>query len=380
MTIFLFIVILAILILTHEFGHFIVAKLAKIRVDEFGLGLPPRIWGIKKGETLYSINWLPLGGFVKIFGEDPTEENISGPDSSRSLINRPKWIQILVLVAGVSLNLVLAWLLISTNLWLGMPVGLESLPAGLKVQDESLAIVGVLKDSPAELAGLKVGDRLRAFSVDGQRVDTLSSEIIRDFTKSFPGQEIKIDYQRLTANQDNQIESGGLEFEQAIVTPLPGLGADGQSSAIGIITQEIGFVSVYHWWQAPFYGLLFTYHLIVNTGLAFGHFFTTVFLSGREALNAIAGPIGIYSLVDDASRLGFVYLLNFTALISINLAILNLLPFPALDGGRLLFVVIEAIIRRPIKPIIANTLNTIGFGLLIFLMLIIAINDILRLL
>jgi regulator of sigma E protease len=366
-TIILFIIILAILILTHEVGHFVTAKLAKIRVDEFGLGLPPKIWGIKKGETTYSINWLPLGGFVKIFGEDPNEENTTGPDSAHSFVNRPKWIQAIVLVAGVTLNLVLAWLLISINLGIGMPVGLDGLPQGLKIQNESLSVVNVLKDSPAAKAGLEVGDQLISLSADGEKINNLTVETVHDFTKKFPGEPVRVEYHR---SQDPT---------NSFISVTPKLGVTGDGAAIGIATQKIGIVST-TWWQAPIYGLVFTYHLIVNTFLSFETFFSNLFTEGRGALGAIAGPIGIYSLVSDASRLGFVYLLNFTALISINLAILNLLPFPALDGGRLLFVIIEAVIRRPINPKVANTLNMIGFALLLLLMAVIAVSDVMKLL
>jgi len=371
--------VLAILILTHEIGHFLTAKWAKIRVDEFGLGLPPRIWGVKKGETIYSINWLPLGGFVKIFGEDPNEENTTGPDRARSLVNKPKWIQALVLVAGVTLNLVLAWVLISVNLGLGMPAGLDGLPKGLTVRNTSLSIVSVLSGSPATEAGLSVGDQLISLSVGNKKINQadLTAENVHNFTKQFPNQAIKVEFRRSEVEpQSPRSSTSGPANSVVAVTPKPGLGADGP--AIGIAMQEIGIVSA-PWWQAPFYGLFFTYHLIVNTCLAFGYFFANIFTTGKEALGAIAGPIGIYSLISNASQMGFVYILNFVALISINLAILNLLPFPALDGGRLLFVAIEAIIRRPIKPIVANTLNTIGFALLLFLMAVIAISDIFKL-
>ncbi len=369
MTIILFIVVLAILILTHELGHFLTAKWAKIRVDEFGLGLPPKIWGIKWGETVYSINWLPLGGFVKIFGEDPNEENISGPDSARSFVNRPKWVQAVVLVAGVTLNFVLAWVLISINLGIGMPAGLEDLPRGLQVRNESLSIVNVLRESPASEAGLQVGDKLISFSSGEEKIIDLSVESVHNFTKKFPDQPIKVEY----------VRSDSSSGQNSVATVIPKLGVTGNEAAIGIATQKIGIVSA-SWWQTPFYGLFFSYHLTINTLLAFGDFFSNIFSSGREALGAIAGPIGIYSLIDDASRLGFVYILNFVALISINLAILNLLPFPALDGGRLLFVIIEAVIRRPINPKVASALNLIGFVLLILLMFIIAVSDIFKLL
>lgn len=368
MTIVLFIVILAILILTHEFGHFVTAKLFKIRVDEFGLGLPPRLWGFKFGETLYSLNILPLGGFVKIFGEDPNEENINGPDKERSFVNKAKWQQSIVLVAGVTLNLVLAWILISINLGLGMPVGLEGIPRGLKINQEALSVISILPNSPASQAGLMVGDQLLSLSTKQQKITQvdLSSKAVQNFVKQFPDQSIEIEYKRQE------------KVSKLSVKPQLGLVTDGEV-AIGLATQKIGLVSA-PWWQTPFWGLIFTGQLILSTIFAFGTFFVSIFSSGKEALGAIAGPVGIYGLVGDASRLGFVYLLNFTALISINLAVLNLLPFPALDGGRLLFVAIEAIIRRPIKPIIANTLNTIGFALLLLLMVIIAVSDVFKLL
>lgn len=359
MSIILFIVVLALLILVHEFGHFLIAKLGKVRVDEFGLGLPPKVWNYKYGETTYSINWLPFGGFVKIFGEDPNEENINGPDSKRSLVNKPKWLQASVLIAGVGFNIILAWLIISTNLVIGMPVGLESLPNGLRVENESLAIVGVLKDSPAERAGLKTGDLLISLKSGIDKKKSLTPEAVKDFIVSHQTQAVTIQYKR-----DNQVENLTLKPEGKL---------------IGISMSRIGLVTV-AWWQAPFYGAYFTYQLSVGTLMSLGQFAKGLVSDSGSALAGIAGPIGIYSLMADAGRLGIVYLLNFIALISVNLAILNLLPFPALDGGRLLFVIIEAITRRPIKPIIANTLNLIGFALLIILMIVIAGSDILKLL
>lgn len=359
MSIILFIIVLAFLILVHELGHFAVSKLGKVRVDEFGLGLPPRVWGYKYGETIYSINWLPFGGFVKIFGEDPNEENINGPDRERSLVHKPRWLQASVLVAGVTLNFALAWLLISINLVLGMPVGLEGLPASLSVKDESLAIVNVLKDSPAEKAGLQVGDSLISLKSGVNLRDNLTPESVKDFVLSQKNNDIVIKYQRAGNQEELVINTRG--------------------ELLGIAMARIGLVSL-PWWQAPFYGLYFTYHLSANTLSSLGYFAKSLVTDSKTALTAVAGPIGIYGLMADAERLGLVYLLNFVAMISINLAILNLLPFPALDGGRLLFVAIEAIIRRPIKPVIANTLNLIGFSLLIILMVIIAGSDILKLL
>lgn len=372
MTIVLFIIVLALLILTHEFGHFIVAKLSGIRVDEFGLGLPPKVFGVKKGETVYSLNWLPFGGFVKIFGEDPDEENTNGPDRARSFVHKPKWIQALVLAAGVTFNLIFAWVLISINLMIGMPVATDGgVPAGMAVHNERLAIVNVLKDSPAALGGLKSGDQLLSLASGQERVTDLSSDSVRDFIKKFPNKEVKVELKR----KNNGFSSATTSF----ATVVPRTTGSSSEPMIGIAMQKVGLVSA-TWWQAPFYGFYFTYHLIVNTFLSFGTFFSSIATEGQGALAAVSGPIGIYSLMNDATKMGLVYILNFMVVISVNLAIINLLPFPALDGGRLLFVAIEAIIRRPIKPVIANTLNMIGFALLILLMVVIAVSDVAKLL
>lgn len=338
-------------------------------MDEFGLGLPPRVFGVKYGETIYSLNWLPLGGFVKIFGEDPDEENTNGPDKDRSLVNRPKWIQALVLVAGVSFNMILAWALISINLMIGMPVATDGIPKSMTINNEMLAIVNVLKDSPAEKGGLKTGDQLLSLASGQEKSTNLSSETVHNFIKRFPGQEVRVEYLRKVDDSSSS----------TVAIVIPEAKSSSSDAMIGIAMQRIGLVSV-SWWQAPAYGLYFTYHLVINTFVSFKDFFGTIFTDGRGALTAVAGPIGIYALMSDATRLGLVYLLNFMAIISINLAILNLLPFPALDGGRLLFVVIEAIIRRPIKPSIANALNMVGFVLLILLMLVIAVSDVTKLL
>jgi regulator of sigma E protease len=369
MTIVLFILVLALLILTHEFGHFIVAKLSGIRVDEFGLGLPPKVFGIKKGETVYSINALPFGGFVKIFGEDPDDENTNGPDSARSFVHKPKWIQALVLAAGVTFNLIFAWILISVNLMIGMPIATDGgVPAGMTVQREMLAVVNVLKDSPAAKGGLQSGDQLLSLSSGKEKITDLSADTVRTFVKKFPNQEVSVEYSRK-----------GASASSSMATVIPKTTASSSNAMIGIAMQKVGLVSA-PWWKAPYYGLYFSYHMIVNTFLSFGDFFSMIATEGQGALAAVSGPIGIYGLMNDATKMGLVYILNFMVVISVNLAIINLLPFPALDGGRLLFVAIEAVIRRPIKPVIANTLNMIGFGLLLLLMVVIAVSDILKLL
>ncbi len=256
MSIIIFLIILAVLVLVHEFGHFIVAKKSGIRVDEFGLGFPPRILGRKFGGTLYSLNAIPFGGFVKIFGEDSHDVEVAEGDKSRSFQYKPKGIQALVLVAGVTFNLIFAWLVIFLRFIIETP----KMP------------IGALVDS---------------FRITG--------------------------------------------------------------------------------------------FLIVETAIGLSKFLYNA-ITLQADLSQVSGPIGIVSIVSDASSQGFISIISLMALISINLALINLIPFPALDGGRLLFVAIEAIIRRPISPKFVTVTNTVGFALLIILMIVVTTHDIFNLL
>lgn len=363
MNIILFFVILVVLILSHEFGHFIVAKKSGIRVDEFGFGFPPKLFSIKKGETEYSFNAIPFGGFVKIFGETPDEESLSGPDSKRSFINKPKLIQAAVLIAGVVFNLLLAWLLLSVGFMAGMPTSVEGAPRGTVVQNVSLTVVNVLPSSPAEAAGLQVGDRVISLREGDSFIADLSPESVQEFISTRPGQEITVEYERAR------------EISSLTVIPKEGLIEEGP--AIGIAMDMVGILKL-RVPRALLEGAAVTASLTAATAVALVTLLRDAFI-GQADVSALTGPIGIVGIVGDAYQFGIVYLLSFTAFISINLAIINLIPFPALDGGRLLFLLIERIKGSPIRPYIANALNTIGFFLLILLMLVVTYHDIVKL-
>lgn len=363
MSVLLFFIILLALVLVHELGHFIVAKRSGIRVDEFGVGFPPKLFGVRKGETLYSVNALPFGGFVKIFGETPDQEALYGPDSARSFVRKPKLVQAAVLVAGVAMNVFFAWILYSGAFLIGMPTAVD--PAHREgVSDARVLVTRVVPSSPAERAGMQPGDNVQFLAVGGIEIAVTEPRDIADFIALHGGEEVTVAFLR-----DGVVH-------RVNITPTANVeGID--RLAIGIATELIG-----------------TQKLSLLGALGAGAVFTAdstwAILKGVGGLIAgaltfsadlsqITGPVGIVSLVGDASSLGFVYLLTFTAFISINLAIINLLPFPALDGGRLLFVAIEALKGSPIRPRVANVANSVGFAVLILLMLLVTYRDIVRL-
>ncbi len=362
MSIILFIIILAILILAHEFGHFIVAKRSGVRVDEFGIGFPPKIFGKKIGETEYTLNLFPIGGFVKIFGESPDEESVNGPDSKRSFVNKPKYIQAAVLVAGVTFNVILAWFLLSAGFMIGLPTSVDVAPEGRVLEDVALTIVEVKPDSPAQDVGLEVGDVILSLAVGEDSVFSPSPTEVQEFIAINFEKDINVVYRR------------GKEFQETItLRPVEGII---DRPAIGIAMDEIGKLKLpAH--LALWEGAKLTAGLTEATFFGLVSFFGGVF-SGNADLSDVAGPVGIVGIVGQASEFGFVYLLSLMAIISINLAIINLIPFPALDGGRLLFLLIEAIKGSPIKPAIANTVNAVGFAALILLMVIITYSDIVK--
>ncbi len=366
MVIIVFILILALLILVHEFGHFIVAKKAGIKVEEFGLGFPPRLWGIQKGETFYSINAIPFGGFVKIFGESPDQDSLAGPEQKRSLVNKSRSVQAAVLGAGVFFNLLLAWGLLSLGLWIGLPTARDVAPTGYTIQNPQLIITDVVKDSPAAQAGLKGGYVITSVA-DRGGVKLTGPEItaFQNFVSNHRDEPLTLEVINLSA--------GGKTPITMTLTPKAAPGSD--KALLGVSLDTVGILKL-PWWRAITYGAQLTISLIWLTVTAFWHLLTALLGGQTAALGAVTGPIGLVGIVGSTLSLGFSYLLNLIALISINLAVINVLPLPALDGGRLFFLVIEAIRRKAIKPEILNAINSWGFIVLIILMLVITYRDV----
>ncbi len=366
MSIIIFLIILAVLILVHEFGHFIVAKKSGIRVDEFGLGFPPKIFSKKWGSTLYTLNAIPFGGFVKIFGEDSHGEEKGEVDRLGSFFYKPKWVKALVLVAGVTFNIIFAWILISTGFMIGLPAPVGHSSLG-EVRNLKTIVTEVLPNSPAEIAGLVPGDTIVSVS-SGSIVfvgDNLVPENVQKTIAESTSKTINLTYKR-----------GVAEAKEISIVPnetiIPG------KRAIGIAMDSVGILKLpLH--LAVIEGARTTYLLLKGTTLGLLGFLRDA-ITFKSDFSQISGPIGIAGVVSEAKDLGFVYLISLVALISINLAVINLFPFPALDGGRLFFLIIEAIIRRPIPPVFVRYANVLGFGFLILLMIVVTSHDILKLL
>jgi regulator of sigma E protease len=362
MAILIFLIILVGLILVHELGHFVSAKLFGIRVDEFGIGFPPKLFGKKFGETEYTVNALPFGGFVRIFGENKEEGEFE--HSARSFAHASRFKQALVLVAGVAMNVVAAWFLLSAGYMLGLPAGSEYTGVG-HVTDNHVTVLAVSPDSPAQGAGIITGEklvRIQAATGSFLESDALSDDV-RHFIMQHSAEELTLTLER--GNTSRTVK----------VTPKEGV-VEGRP-AVGFLLDDIGVVRLpVH--QALIEGGKLTYDLTVSTAVGLWDFISNIF-KGRGDFSSVAGPVGIVGIVGQAEQFGLTSLIMLAALISINLSIVNLIPFPALDGGRLVMVIIEGVTRRQLPPRVFAGLNMAGFAVLILLMLAVTYHDIVKL-
>jgi regulator of sigma E protease len=373
MFILAFIATILILVIIHELGHYLAAKKFNIKVLEFGFGIPPRAWGKKIGETIWSINWLPFGGFVRLLGEDETDKDVL--DNKRSFAAQPVWKRISVVVAGVVMNLVLAWVLF--YIVLGAQGFKTKLPllsdykfVGVNQYVESTIIVGnIAPDSPAQKAGLQDGDK--AVSLNGVKV-TDSNKFVEDI-KANAGKEVTLTVSDLQDQNKRDVTLVPRE------NPPAGQGALGVSLA-GMDTLNVSFDSPM---QKLFAGPIYSYNLIGYSGKILGD---TIGFSIKErniepVSQAVAGPVGITAVVKQILDVKnpLIPYLDFIAALSLNLAVVNVLPFPGLDGGRLLFLVIEAVTRKKTHAAVEKYVHTFGLLFLLSLIVLITISDIRKL-
>lgn len=407
LTIIIFLLILSLLVFAHELGHFLTARKFGIKVEEFGFGFPPRALGFRltrkkeikiaseteitvteretegerfiqtscreeidlsqpavpgkkweivgrqeedsQGGTIYSLNWIPLGGFVKIKGE-----NGEGKEEPDSFSSRPVWQRLVVIASGVLFNVFLAFILLTAGFSIGLPQLAE---AGNKSGGEKyLQIVQIVPDSPAAQAGFKPADII--VNIDGT--------IFKSYEEL-----VKFNSAKLGQDLNYKIKRGREEMSFAV---KPKILSETKQAGIGVAIAEMQVIS-YPWYQAAWEGAKVT---VLTTGAIITAFYELIknLVSGRGVSADLTGPVGIAVMTGQAARLGWVYLLQFTVMLSLNLAVINFLPFPALDGGRALFLLIEKIKGSPVKQEVEAAVHNIGFILLMALVLVVTFKDI----
>lgn len=359
MSILYFIVVLFVIVLVHEWGHYKTAKLFGVRVDEFGFGYPPKIATMfKRGETTFTLNALPFGGFVKIYGEDAVEGSY---DISRALFKKPKWQQALILFAGVFMNIVLAWVIFLFLFLSNSPVVGSYVPKEY-VSNERVVITDVVPGASADTGGVKKGDEVLSVTVGNEVTQVDSSYMFTDLIQTSYGEPVIV-----TVSRDTQ--------EMPLtVTPLENEG----SYKVGVGLTTMGDIDV-PIGKAILYSFQVTGQIISDIFVGLFQLIRSLFVSGDGASVEVSGPVGIVKTIGDASRYGIEYLLSLTALISLNLAVLNILPIPALDGGRLLFLLIEKIKGKPINIKTATIIHATSFFILVGLMLLVTVFDVFKL-
>jgi regulator of sigma E protease len=340
LTVVSFLAVLAVLIVAHEFGHYITARLSGVKVEEVGIGFPPRLVSFKRGQTIYSINAIPLGGFVKMAGEE--DPKVPGSLASKSIP-----VRLLALASGSLMNFLLPLLLFSVAFMIPQDVVYGQ-----------VVLEDVAPSSPAERAGLEAGDTV--LEVNGNPINNLG-DLHREIQLKL-GQEITI-----------LVQSGGETEEVTLVPrwqPPEGQGAIGAA----VTTESVTVVrESYPFWQAIPMGVV----ECIETFVLFKNGIISMVIGAAPTV--VAGPVGIAQLTGEVARAGLSPLLEFAAFLSINLAIINLLPLPALDGGRIAFVVLEWVRRgRRISPRVEGMIHLVGFLLLIAFLLAVTYQDIIR--
>ena len=349
-TIIVFIIVLGILVFVHELGHFYTARKLGVGVEEFGLGFPPKLFSVKKDGIIYSINAIPIGGFVKIKGESGDNEN--DPDS---FINAPIWKRLIILFAGVFMNWILAFILISIGFMIGLPSMIDNPKDSSQIKNERVQIISVYDNSSAYNAGLKTGDFIN--SVDGIKFN--SAEDLQKYLKEKNNSQLNFSVTR------------GKENINTSITPTA-IKESGERKVVGIEMISSGIVS-YPWYRAIYQGFITTASITYEIIKALGSLIADLF-NGKGSSD-VSGPIGVAVFTGKAVHMGWIYVLQFMALLSINLAIINIVPFPALDGGRILFLIIEKIRGKKNNQKVEAIVHNIGFSLLMILIILVTVKD-----
>lgn len=346
MDIFIFVIALSILVLVHEFGHYFAAKITGVKVEEFGLGLPPRIFGKKIGETVWSLNWLPIGGFCRLYGEDGNKQG------TRAFNNKNPWQKGLIVIGGVLMNLVLAIVIFSTVYTI----------MGVPKETDRVKIIGVAKDSPAQEAGLREDDWIKKV---GEVEIKEGSELTQEVEK-YKGEEIE-----LFINREGQDVALSVEVREK---------APEGEGLMGIVISNTEMEKV-AWYE---------FYKGIGAGFREAYFWGEIIFSGVAKMvgslfagdvpKDVSGPLGIFEATSSIrSNQGLLAVIHFFGIVSVNLAVVNILPFPALDGGRIIFVLYEIIFRKKANEKFEVAVNNLGMLILLTLLLLITVGDVGRL-
>ncbi len=383
MSLIIFILILSLLVLIHEFGHFIAAKKSGIKVEEFAIGFPPRLFAIKKGETTYTINLLPLGGFVKMFGEEYQEVDgkpIDKTVSSRAFAYKKPYQKALVVAAGVIMNLILGvaiyYGIIAFNGFKSDPLPLlfpHTFTFG--TQEGRVIATNLIKNSPAEKAGLKPEDIITEYSINN------SSTITRLTSASQLINVIKKSDNKMVILGTQNIKNGVTKN----IRVIPRYDKTLKRAVIGVNLIDGVVISYKTPVQKIFAGVMHSYNVLEYNYSTIAELIKVATKEKDAGLvsGVVSGPIGIYSVINDTVKTSgeqiVKNLLNIVALLSLSLAVMNILPFPALDGGRMVFVVYEWVTGKRVNKKIEGYTNLAGFIVLMALALLVSANDIIRL-
>jgi regulator of sigma E protease len=369
-TLIIFLILLSVLVLIHEAGHYFASCMFGVKAEEFGYGLPPRILGFVKvgnrwkrvgskdrkeyANTIWSLNWLPIGGFVRIKGEQG-----EGERDADSFHHHPIWQRIVILSAGVGMNWILAAILISIGLMIGTPTVLSDLPAGADIRQHEISVMEILPGSPADKAGIKPNDIItRVADTPAQALEQTRSAIASHGT-STTSVTILRDHHELTLP----------------ITPVYLEQAKRNGFGVGLI--ETGVVS-YQPIQAITNGVALTGQYTKDVVLSLVDLFRDIVKGGGETVSQVSGPVGIAVFTGRVAKQGIMPLIQFAAILSINLAVVNFLPIPALDGGRAVFLVVEALRRKPMNRKTEALVHNISFFILLAIILLVTIHDLAR--
>ncbi len=375
---FVFFAVLSVLVLVHELGHFWTARKSGVICEEFGFGFPPRIAGIYKDksgkrrivwgnkevgaeqkdeeETVYSINLIPLGGFVKIHGEDGSDRNNKKSFGAQSFARR-----FLIISAGVIMNFLLAVVLFAAAAWLGMSEAIDP-EQRANYDNVSVKLSVVAPNSPAQEAGLQMGDDILALTGgSGEEMAITSVKEFQELIEKEKGKEVKL-----------KVKHPG-EEEAAILAVTPRVDPPEGQGALGVGLAEVAFVK-HNLWESIVIGFKTTFGMVLAI-LYFLYDLIKGLFVGKPVGNEVTGPVGIAIMSGQVAKMGWAFIFQFAAMLSVNLAVINFLPLPALDGGRALFLVIEKIKGSPVNQKFELMVHTIGFFSLILLMILITVKD-----